>query len=65
MSDTRGPIGRTPDRRVQGGQQRGGYAAPATPFSLPEMPSGPAQGASSSDESSTDTSSASENDDRD
>ncbi|WIX92479.1 hypothetical protein [Amycolatopsis sp. DG1A-15b] len=27
-------------------EKRGGYEAPSTPFALPEMPAGPAQGAS-------------------
>lgn len=43
--DDRRSADRTEDRSIDEVQKRGGYLAPASPFSLPTMPAGPAQGA--------------------
>jgi hypothetical protein len=53
--DNRQPSRHTTDRRVDEVQKRGGYLAPASPFSLPAMPAGPAQGAQTDSESTTPT----------
>jgi len=48
MSEKRDNGGDTPryvDRRGDEVEKRGGYMAPVSPFRLPRMPGGPAQGA--------------------
>ncbi|MFE5564805.1 hypothetical protein ACFQ68_07420 [Amycolatopsis japonica] len=58
-SDRHEPL-RTTNAPVDNGfEKRGGYPAPKTPFELPEVPSGPAQGAPSEAQSQTGTTSQS------